>query len=118
MPVTEKQKEFLLAKANEMCAENDADLLYLTLSGSTLYGTRIEGKSDLDARGLYLPKVTSLALGNDQRSLRLTSGGASGKNDPDDFDLDLWSLQYWLLRLLPSGDTGALDLLFSPSKAA
>jgi predicted nucleotidyltransferase len=118
MPVTEKHKEFLLAKARAMCAENDAELLFLTFSGSTLYGTRIEGKSDLDARGLYLPRFSSLALGNDKRSIRLASGNESEKNSADDFDIDLWSLQYWLLKLLPSGDTGALDLLFSPSNAA
>jgi hypothetical protein len=35
MPVTEKQKGFILAKARALCAENDAELLFLTLSGFT-----------------------------------------------------------------------------------
>jgi len=35
-----------------------------------------------------------------------------------DTDIDLWSVQHWLLKLLPAGETGALDVLFAPSHAA
>jgi predicted nucleotidyltransferase len=35
-----------------------------------------------------------------------------------DVDIDLWSVQHWLFKLLPAGDTGSLDVLFSPSHAA
>jgi predicted nucleotidyltransferase len=116
--VIDMDKDNVLSKARDMCAENDAELLYLSLSGSTLYGTRIDGKSDLDVRGVFMPKIESLALGGAQQTLRFSSGGDSGKNAPGDIDIDLWSLQYWLLKLLPSGDTGAVDLLFSPSNAS
>lgn len=42
----------LLSIARDLCAENGARLVYLTIFGSTLYGTEITGKSDLDVRGL------------------------------------------------------------------
>jgi predicted nucleotidyltransferase len=116
--ISARKKRDILSKALAMSEENDAELLYLTMSGSTLYGTRVEGKSDLDARGLFLPKPASLILGRDERSLRFTSGELESRNHFNDVDIDLWSLQHWLLKLLPSGDTGATDLLFSPSNAA
>jgi predicted nucleotidyltransferase len=111
-------KVFLLSKARSLCAENGAELVFLTFSGSTLYGTRVEGKSDADVRGLFLPSIRTLALEEAPKSLRFTTGGKESGNTSDDADIDLWSLQYWLLNLLPKGDMGALDLLFSPSHEA
>jgi hypothetical protein len=116
--VSAKLKDFLLAKVRSLCAENDAELVFLTFSGSTLYGTRVAGKSDVDVRGLFLPCVRTLTLEKAPKSLRFTTGNRGGRNTSDDVDIDLWSLQYWLLNLLPNGDTGALDLLFSPSNEA
>lgn len=107
-----------LARAEALCGERGATLLFLTLSGSSLYGTRRPGKSDLDLRGLFLPGPEALALGEAPDSLRWTGGGTERRNTADDVDLDLWSLQYWLLHLLPTGDLGALDLLFAPSYPA
>jgi len=109
-------EDFILAKARALCEENDAKLVYLTLVGSTLYGTRVAGKSD--ARGLFLPSIKTLTLETAPKSLRFATGKEERRNSPEDVDIDLWSLQYWLLKLLPAGDTGALDLLFSPSHEA
>ena len=47
-----RKKREILSRARALCEENGAELLYLALVGSTLYGTRIEGQSDLDARNL------------------------------------------------------------------
>jgi hypothetical protein len=50
--------------------------------------------------------------------LHFSTGNHERRNLAGDADIDLWSVQHWLLKLLPAGDTGALDLLFSPSHAA
>lgn len=108
-------KELVLSKVRSLCLESGVELVYLAFAGSTLYGTRVEGKSDVDARGLFLPSIKALTLEEAPKSLRFSTGNKARQNASGDLDLDLWSLQYWLLKLLPAGDTGALDLLFSPS---
>ncbi|MCQ2444953.1 MAG: nucleotidyltransferase domain-containing protein [Mailhella sp.] len=105
----------ILEQVRRLCSEKNAELLYLTVFGSTLYGTEIEGKSDIDVRGIFLPTMESLALNESSHSIHFTTGGNCSRNGRDDIDIDLWSLQYWLQKLLPAGDTGALDVLFSPS---
>lgn len=109
--------DILLEKAHALCRENGVRLLYLTLFGSHLYGTAGES-SDRDARGIFLPSHEQLALLAAPRSLHFSTGGDDSRNSAGDIDIDLWSLQHWLLTLLPAGDTGALDLLFSPSNRA
>ncbi|MBR6467244.1 MAG: nucleotidyltransferase domain-containing protein, partial [Desulfovibrio sp.] len=109
------KKDEVCVKAQAMCREHSCRLLYLACFGSTLYGTAIPGTSDLDCKGVFLPSPQSLALGMTQTSLRFSTGDAVSHNGADDVDVDLWSLQYWLLKLLAGGDTGAMDLLYSPS---
>ncbi|MDR2819838.1 MAG: nucleotidyltransferase domain-containing protein [Desulfovibrio sp.] len=46
-----------------------ASLLFLTLFGSSLYGTETPGKSDLDVRGIFLPSANSLILHKAQKRL-------------------------------------------------
>lgn len=116
--VDNKQKEHFLRRAETLCRENGASPLYLTLFGSTLYGTETPGKSDVDIRGVFLPSLGSLALNAAPKSLHYSTGNEERRNTAADVDIDLWSLQHWLLKLLPAGDTGALDMLFSPSHAA
>ncbi len=98
-----------------LCREKKAELLYLTVFGSTLYGTEIDGKSDIDIRGIFLPTLESLALNEASHSIHYTTGTSDSRNSCGDVDIDLWSAQYWLQKLLPGGDTGAIDVLFSPS---
>jgi hypothetical protein len=93
-------------------------LLYLTLFGATLYGTESPGKSDLDLRGIFLPSLEAPAPAGVPRSLHFSTGDKARRNMAGDVDIDLWSVRHWLLKLLPAGDIGALDLLFSPSHAA
>ena len=106
-----------MQQVERLCADHGASLLFLTLFGSTLYGTATPGKSDLDVRGVFLPSRTSLALGKAPKSLHFSTGDGESRNSAEDLDIDLWSVQHWLLKLLPAGDTGALDVLFSPSNA-
>ncbi len=108
----------LLEQARALCREYGASLLFLTLFGSTLYGTETPGKSDIDVRGIFLPSSASLALNKAPKSLHFSTGNAESRNMAGDVDIDLWSAQHWLLKLLPAGDTGALDVLFAPSHAA
>lgn len=108
------REEQALDAAIRICQENGAKLVYLTLFGSDLYGTAT-GNSDLDARGIFLPSLHSIILGTAPKSLHFSTGKDQQRNCPDDMDIDLWPLQNWIMRLLPGGDTGALDLLFSPS---
>ncbi|MDR2819790.1 MAG: nucleotidyltransferase domain-containing protein [Desulfovibrio sp.] len=108
----------LLEHAQTLCREHGASLLFLTMFGSTLYGTETPGKSDIDVRGIFLHSPESLALNKAPKSLHFSTGNNERRNLAGDVDIDLWSVQYWLLKLLPSGDTGALDVLFSPSHTA
>jgi hypothetical protein len=112
------EHSLLLGQTRALCHEHGASLLFLTLFGSTLYGTETPGKSDLDARGIFLPSEESLALNKAPKNLHFSTGNNERRNLAGDVDIDLWSVQHWLLKLLPSGDTGALDVLFAPSHAA
>lgn len=116
--ISDSRKAELLRETEELCRAHDATLLHLTLSGSLLYGTDTPGLSDIDVRGLFLPSPASLAPGTAPASLRLSTAEAGARNTAEDVDIDLWPVGHWLLKLLPAGDTGALDLLFSPSHAA
>lgn len=116
--IDNEQKIQLTRQAEELCRENGASLLFLTLFGSTLYGTETPEKSDVDIRGIFLPSQESLALNTAPKSLHYSTGSEERRNTFADVDIDLWSIQHWLLKLLLAGDTGALDVLFSPSHEA
>ncbi|MDE6734154.1 MAG: nucleotidyltransferase domain-containing protein [Desulfovibrio sp.] len=106
----------ILEAARSLCARAGSRLLYLSLFGSELYGTST-GSSDTDVRGIFLPSLESLILKKDRKSLHFSTGDNTHRNSGDDIDIDLWALGYWTRDLLPAGDTGALDLLFSVSHA-
>lgn len=114
MDIHKELKEKILS----MCAAHGERLLFASCFGSTLYGTAIEGKSDLDVRGIFLPPLADLILGRPAENLHFSTSCDNARNTANDVDIDLWSLQYWLLHLLPAGDTGAMDLLFAPSNQA
>lgn len=111
--MTDRKRKILHA-ALDLCAREGSRLLYLSLFGSELYGTST-GSSDTDVRGIFLPSPESLILKKDRKSLHYSTGDNVHRNCGDDIDIDLWSLGSWTLDLLPAGDTGALDLLFSVS---
>lgn len=102
----------ILTKTLELC-KNKGRLLYLSTFGSNLYGTNINGKSDIDVKGIFLPDIKDLIFQNPINNIHYSTGNDKSKNNSSDVDIDLWSLQYWLQRLLPISDTGAIDLLFS-----
>lgn len=92
---------------------NEGDkLLYLTEFGSFLYGTNTEN-SDHDYKGIYLPCIDNFYCHENPKAITVSSGDPNSKNDKDDVDIQLYSLQYFIHKLLSNGDTSALDLLFS-----
>lgn len=86
-------------------------LLYLTHFGSKLYGTDTP-LSDTDLKGIYLPSINDVVLGNIKNTLEYTTGDTESKNNLNDIDITLYSLQYFM-KLIKSGEVGAIDLLFS-----
>lgn len=102
MNAFEKAKELVRGKG---------ELLFVSEFGSRLYGTDTP-KSDHDLKGIFLPSLESLVLGEAPRSLHHTTGDDHTRNGKDDVDIELWSLQYFL-NLLGKTETGAVDLLFS-----
>lgn len=89
-------------------------LLFLTVFGSVLYGTDIPGKSDADVRGVYLPAPGADPL--HASGLHYSSAAENARSTAGDTDCDLVPFDRWLLSDLPRGDTGALDLLYAPSR--
>lgn len=107
-------RRFVLARAEALCRAENSELLYLTVFGSDLYGTST-GCGDLDLRGIFMPSLQTIVLGKDKAHIHFSTADDASRNTPEDVDIDLFALGDWLLRLLPEGNIGAQDLLFSPS---
>jgi hypothetical protein len=83
--------------------------------GSHLYGT--DGPdSDLDFKGVFLPTVERLLLGERVKSINRSTGSGVVKNTKDDVDEEFYSLHYFL-KLALEGQTVALDMLHAPQSA-
>lgn len=86
-------------------------LLYITKSGSQLYGTNDES-SDTDYKCIFVPDKSTLLLGEANFHYKAGSNPSNEKNTSVDIDCDLDSVQKWL-KSVRDGETGALDILFS-----
>ena len=107
----EKDKALEVAKIK--CFEHGHKLLYLTKHGSHLYGTDTE-ESDTDYKGIILPDLKFLALMNRVESIRIeTKKDRTQRNTKDDCDIELYSLQFWLNKLVKEGETEGIELLYS-----
>jgi len=89
----------------------NVDIVYVTEFGSTLYGTN-SANSDIDYKGIFIPKKNDLLLENTQHHLKYSTGDNKSRNTKDDIDIELWSIHKFF-QLLKKGETGAIDLLFS-----
>ncbi len=116
-----KDEEYasLLKKAHAM-TEGAGRLVFLTIFGSALYGTRCEGLSDLDIRGLYIPyqEPASKKEAEKEKGLHYTTGMSASRNSSQDVDIDLLPFDRWMSVMLAKGDIGALDLLYAPTNEA
>jgi len=89
----------------------DYEVIYVTISGSKLYGTDNEN-SDVDYKGLFIPPERDVLLKRDIEHFTSSTGDDKTKNGADDIDIQLWSIHKFM-NLLEKGETGAMDLLFS-----
>ena len=86
-------------------------ILYVTRSGSHLYGTNT-ATSDEDFKGIYLPSTNARLLGTAPDYINLDTNKSNTANTPDDVDCHLDSIHKFF-HLLAKGETGAIDTLFS-----
>lgn len=91
--------------------ETGSKVIYLTKSGSKLYGTDNEN-SDTDYKGIFIPSHDSVITKSDLPHYSNNTNNKNEKNSADDIDFHLDSI-YSFFRNLKKGETGAMDLLFS-----
>lgn len=89
----------------------NVQVLYITKSGSHLYGTATES-SDEDYKGIFIPRKSDRLLGSDLDHINLDSNKSNNANTSDDIDFHLDSIHKFF-HLLAKGETGAMDVLFS-----
>lgn len=89
----------------------DNRLVYLTQTGSKLFGTDSE-LSDTDYQGIYLPSFKSMVLRNVEKTIDLSTSTKEVRNTKDDSDINLMSI-FQFIDLMKKGDTAAIDLGFS-----
>lgn len=77
--------------------------------GSHLYGLDT-ANSDIDWKGLYLPSLESLLLGNYAKTFKHSTGGLHQKNQAGDIDSEVVSLPRFV-EFAIQGETFALDML-------
>lgn len=81
--------------------------------GSHLYGTDTE-KSDIDYKSIYLPTAKEIVLNKYKKTINISKKKGEGeRNTKDDIDIEIISLDQYL-KLLTTGQTMALDILFAP----
>ena len=107
------------AQAEEAPADTldpSLELAVLIRVGSHLYGTATPA-SDLDIKGVYLPKPEAILLQRVEPVIRIgPDKKAEAKSGAGDVEIELFSLGRFL-DLLVAGQTIALDLLFAPATA-
>jgi len=86
-------------------------VLYVTLSGSKLYGTDTPN-SDMDFKGIFMPTKEQVLLKQDIEHYVRDTNNTKEKNTKDDIDFSLHSL-YKFFNLLEKSETGSIDVLFS-----
>lgn len=82
--------------------------------GSKVYGTSTP-ESDTDYKGVAIPSGKDIVLQKTFSSINTSTGNDSSKNTKDDVDREIYSLHYYL-KLLAEGQTGAIDMLFTPKE--
>lgn len=89
-------------------------VVYVTKSGSKLYGTDTE-KSDTDYKGIFIPTKKSVLLKQDVDNYTKDTNNSKEKNSAEDVDFSIHSI-YAFFNQLSKSETGAVDVLFSMFK--
>ncbi|MDX1470230.1 MAG: nucleotidyltransferase domain-containing protein [Flavobacteriaceae bacterium] len=83
--------------------------------GSHVYGTNTP-ESDQDFKGIYIPDAKDILLQRVRETYQnITKKDKDVKNTKDDVDVEIFSLGQYM-KLLLEGQTGALDMMFTPRK--
>jgi hypothetical protein len=104
-------KEKMELYVKEFEEKTGASVIYITKSGSKLYGTDNEF-SDTDFKGLFIPSKESVLLKQDINSYTRDTNTKKEKNSTEDIDFTIHSL-YAFFNQLSKSETGAVDVLFS-----
>jgi hypothetical protein len=94
--------------------EIEMDIIVKMKFGSHLYGTATEN-SDIDYKGVFLPSKEEILLGEIPKCHSFSTGSGISKNDPDDVDVEIYSLHYFI-KLACDGQTVAMDMLHAPEE--
>lgn len=94
--------------------EINGKIIFETVFGSQVYGTDTP-ESDVDYKGIYIPKLEDLVLNKQKDSIVTSTGDQFSKNSSDDVDIEYKSLRAFLNDAM-SGQTYALDMLFIPKE--
>ncbi len=109
MKISDKQNSTIEKFIENFSNETHGTVVYLSVSGSKLYGTDDE-YSDLDIKGIFVPSKQSILLKKDLD--HYVNNNSDVKNTSDDIDITLHSVHTFLNNLAKS-ETGAIDILFS-----
>lgn len=90
------------------------NLIAKVIHGSHLYGLNTP-ESDMDYKGIYIPSMEDMILGNVKDSINLSSNKSNEKNTSSDVDYEVYSLQKFM-KLLSKGEMVAFDMLFAPDE--
>lgn len=96
----------------EKLMKNKSEIVYMEF-GSRVYGTSVP-ESDSDFKGIIIPDGRSIVLQKALKSQNTTTGGDFRKNTKDDVDNEIFALHQFF-KLLSEGQTGALDMIFTPA---
>jgi predicted nucleotidyltransferase len=77
--------------------------------GSHLYGLNTEN-SDVDYKGIYMPTLDELLLGNYKETYKSSTGNPNGRNTSDDIDYEVMALSRFI-KLAIGGETTTIDML-------
>lgn len=109
-----KIKNIVEIVQGQLLAKNHT-LLYLSEFGSSLYGLNSKS-SDMDIIGIFLPNLDNLILypycENEQHITISSKTNDTKKNTENDYDIKLFSLQYFLQKLRKT-EVESCDILFS-----
>jgi hypothetical protein len=90
----------------------DLNLIVKMKFGAHMYGTATS-RSDIDYRGVFLPSKEEVLLGRIPKQISYSSGERASKNTPQDIDVEIYSLHYFI-SLACGGQIVAMDMLHAP----
>lgn len=107
----EREKLMVQSYIQDFEKRTECKVLFVTKSGSKLYGTDNE-LSDTDYKGIFTPTKNQVLLKKDIEHFVRNSNSSKEKNLSTDVDFSLQSI-FQFFNLLSKSETGSVDMLFS-----